>query len=462
MFTDADGLASNEVAGVTVDRAGTVWVTHGVSPGSPEPMLSWFDGTSWSHLVLTDLPDIGGVIQSDVAGTLWMSSSAGIVRFDGETATLLQVPTGPDEALPPDSSVIETPSSILTTRAARPVPPVATCPAGSRPDQPGLVDQDRPPKTYSSSAIDEQSGVMVALADTARDGSRTWTFDLCTNTWQLMHPDREPPSGHPSMIYDRDSDRTVAVGWDTVWSYDVETDTWTEHGRPPEQGLHWLTYHDPSGLVVVHSLWGCRESVTGDCYMSSAGDLDLWAYDLETDTWTAIAQTSPLEVGESSSPILVYDPSIDRFVLYLGDNCAVAARTTAAAASKPGSSTSTPGPGRERTRSLRRCLSATERSAERPPLTPPPVGWSCSTIGVLIAHDARTQEWELLYQAVPDRGPFNRSYQVIAFDPVNQRLVMTGGEARMLSEDPFWEDRNDVWAFDTGTGEWIVLLEQGE
>lgn len=78
----------------------------------------------------------------------------------------------------------------------RSVPPVGTCPSGSRPAQPGPVDQALltelpwPP----AAAVDEQSGVMVVVADTAVAGSRTWTFDLCTNTWQLMQPEPDIPS----------------------------------------------------------------------------------------------------------------------------------------------------------------------------------------------------------------------------------------------------------------------------
>ena len=77
------------------------------------------------------------------------------------------------------------------------VPPVGQvfeCPPGSTPDEPGPVDQARPRRwPWSAMAFDRRAGRLVALADTG-DGVETWTFDVCTNTWTRMHPNREPPS----------------------------------------------------------------------------------------------------------------------------------------------------------------------------------------------------------------------------------------------------------------------------
>ena len=78
-----------------------------------------------------------------------------------------------------------------------PVGPVFECPPGSTPDEPGPVDQARPAGLTWTMAFDRRAGRLVALAgvDSALE---TWTFDVCTNTWTRMHPNREPPLRHGS------------------------------------------------------------------------------------------------------------------------------------------------------------------------------------------------------------------------------------------------------------------------
>jgi hypothetical protein len=159
-----------------------------------------------------------------------------------------------------------------------PVDPAFACPAGSTPDEPGPVDQARPPLSPWASAFDRRAGrlVAVAIADTVVE---TWTFDVCTNTWTRMHPDREPPGVSLSrLVYDVASDLTIGIHepqgpeprTGRVWAYDLEADTWTEHGVAPTFDTG---FYDPvSGLVVG----GVSE--------------DLWYYDVETDAWTPISR----------------------------------------------------------------------------------------------------------------------------------------------------------------------------
>ena len=59
----------------------------------------------------------------------------------------------------------------------------------------------------------------------------TWTFDVCTNTWTQMHPNREPPLFDcAQLVYDADSDATIGLLFGQVWAYDLQADTWTEKG----------------------------------------------------------------------------------------------------------------------------------------------------------------------------------------------------------------------------------------
>ena len=57
-------------------------------------------------------------------------------------------------------------------------------------------------------------------------------------------------------------------------------------------------------------------------------------------------------------------------------------------------------------------------------------------------------------------GPHHRVGDTIVYDPTNERIIVIGGDARMLVESPFWVSMNDVWAFNTNTGTWTELLAQ--
>lgn len=181
-----------------------------------------------------------------------------------------------DATAVPPSSVW---NPILATTRAKPAPPAAICPTGSTtPDLPGWVDQERPqagPWSNQSAVFDHHTGRIIFVDEAAQ----TWTFDVCTNTWENMNPRRVPTSEYwyeGELVYDIDSDLTISFGGRkaTIAIYDAQTNTWTQRDRPSkyENSLFWLgAVYDPvSGLVLV---------VTDD---------GLTAYDVETDEWTPI------------------------------------------------------------------------------------------------------------------------------------------------------------------------------
>ena len=101
---------------------------------------------------------------------------------------------------------------------------VPTCPPGSTPDTPGPAGQARPPSSPWASAFDRRAGRVVLVAPITPDdgpGVATWTFDVCTNTWTRMHPNREPPTLWARLVYDVDSDVTLLVSSRSVWAYDL-------------------------------------------------------------------------------------------------------------------------------------------------------------------------------------------------------------------------------------------------
>jgi hypothetical protein len=311
------------------------------------------------------------------------------------------------------------------------VPPVGQvfeCPPASTPDEPGPADQARPPEPDMAMAFDRSAGKLVAVANAG--DVETWTFDVCTNTWTRMHPDREPDgmNGWDRAVYDIDSQVTIAVNRSTgkVWAYDLQADTWTEKGLAPPYARPWA--YDPiSGLVVAASS-GVAEPTA----------IFLWNYDVETDTWTPIQQANGPRPSEG---VIAYDASVDRIVAY----------ATGAA-------------GFEtwlfdvRTGTWSRSRSSAETLGVVAGLGPPRIEYDEAAKRTVImsnagaaAYDASANRWE--YVVTREPGWMTAT---MVYDPVNERLV---GPGPYVNAEGVHLDRAGVVAFDPGTREWTVLLE---
>jgi len=310
---------------------------------------------------------------------------------------------------------------------------VYECPPGSTPDEPGPVDQARPVLQVAAIAFDRAAGKLVAVgvSDFVRRIVETWTFDVCTNTWTRMHPNREPPLFvDGGLVYDVDSDVTLLISFLKVWAYDLEANTWTERPSTPA-GYTLLDYDPLSGLVVAAS---------GDVTDPSV-PIELWNYDVESDTWTPIHQTN----GPAAWGMHAYDASVDRMVVYtFGDDEGLEPETWL----------------------LDLRTGRWSRSAAETPDVPRAMGaWayiaydeaaqrtvviSAKSSNVpyrLAAYDATGDRWEILVEAGPGEGWWPLD---VVYDPVNRRLV-AGREVE-----------GAVVAFDLATREWTVLLEPSE
>lgn len=363
-------------------------------------------------------------------------------------------------------------AAILRSRdlAVLPVPtavvraPFDACPSGSDQDQPGPAGQVRPPiPTYAAPmAFDRRAGRIVLLASGDGAGTQTWTFDVCTNTWAQMHPYRQPRgmSWVRQLVYDDDSDRTVAITEGGVWEYDLEADAWTAKGRPPvslERQID-LTYDAASGLIVVMSSTSRIET----------DPWELWTYDVETDTWTGIHQAGgPAVAPDHAYQWLAYDASVDRLVWY-----ALASPTT------------TPWPFETWLFDLR--AGTWSKSAATTPRVNAGYGnvggemaydeATRQTVvfsrGRVIAYDAAADRWDVLAEGWDPDQPgggdsFSPRYTDLqgpsfVYDPVNKRLIVYGGTYPTEDLDgeglPVWVRANDVLAFDPVTRQWSLLL----
>ncbi len=472
VFDEGAGLYANAVAALDVATDGTVWAVHSAidAPATSTERatggISRFDSAAWSSTAIADV-GIGfgwGGAASDDAGMLWIASRWGVVGFDGAEALLLRVQIDTRPTIEVPHTVIEGGTDVLATTIAKPVASTATCPAGSTPDSAGPAGRIRPlEEVYESSlltAMDPHSGRIIAVA-VAIGGTETWTFDVCKNTWTLMQPSGTAPptgTGAESLVYDVDSDVVVSIGR-SVAIYDLETDTWTQRSALPSSTDSFRSdaVYDPvSGLIVVRLL----ESS------------EMWAYDVDDDTWAQIRQGAMAPPGDPAiSPSIgpnfwdqhfAYDAATDRIVLYLSDN-------------RYGFGV-WDGAGTEMTWTYD--LRAGEWTVEDT-VTPELMAWGSGMAtydeatrrtvvtgdGVVAAYDAALHDWEIVWQSPAESNAYGRGTGVhhrigaaVVYDPINDRIVVMGGQARMLDENPFWVQMDDVWAFDTATATWSELL----
>jgi len=232
--------------------------------------------------------NLGFGVVGDPRTEIWrLELSADTSATTEETVPSTTSPAAADDGVAsPDESGEVGWSPILSTTKARTAPAAATCPEGSNPDAPGPIDQVRPgegPWSNQAAVFDTHQGRIVYVDE----AGETWTFDVCTNIWRAMNPAFVPDAAHlgeGQLVYDIDSDRTIAFGPRNVYAYDAAANTWTRRGSPDGRDLRgsWTgAVYDPvSGLVLVQF-----------------DDGMLVAYDVDTDTWAEIGVISePREI----------------------------------------------------------------------------------------------------------------------------------------------------------------------
>jgi hypothetical protein len=286
-------------------------------------------------------------------------------------------------------------------------------------------------------AFDRQSGWIVLLA-----AGETWSFDVCTNTWARTDPGQEP-AAPLELVYDIDSATTIGVGRETgVWAHDLEANTWTRKGPAPRDGTFRVLYDPASGLVVAQAI-GTKPA-------------EIWTYRVETDTWTQLPQRGAPDLGSTADhELLAYDASKHRVVAYLTTGCVgcMGRETTwlfdprtgswsTASAVTPNVNTGYFASGGE--------IAYDEATAQTVVFSD----------GLVIAYEASADRWETVNGTARccGYGATNRLGHWMAYDPVNRRLVVYGGSVRTATG---WVEADDVLAFDPATGAWSQLLAPG-
>jgi len=434
-YTSADGLPSDDVDPV-IGADGSVWAINVFGDG-----VSRFDGTTF-----IPRPDVEGFGVVDADGRFWVpseESGGGVVGYDGAQTTRLVVPVDESAAVTSTTTVVPAAGDwapILAGTRAKPTAVAAACPPGVDPDVPGLATQERPAAGWAgllAGAFDSRTGRIIYL-DEARE---TWTFDVCTNTWQ-----KENPSGavtgdlSAGLVYDADSDVTVAFGFSGIFVYDAGANAWTRQdhnsiGQFPPSGA---VYDPVSGLIVTTKLT--------DSYVAT------WTYDVDTNTWTLIGNLWDGEQDYVWFELLGYSREADRLIFTSVDN--LTALVDPRTGTKTIIETATP------------AISFGWPKAQYGPAADTAFVAEGVWVGggmfdtqfsdQICGFDVDTSAWTLCFP-MPGGSKY-ASFAAMVSDPINDRLVLVHGVY-----GSFWGLSDDgVWAVALDTGETFELLAPDE
>jgi N-acetylneuraminic acid mutarotase len=215
-----------------------------------------------------------------------------------------------------------------------------------------------------------------------------WIYDVAANQWAQM----DPPAALGrragiAMAYDIESDRVITFGganevtWfrNDTWAYDYQTNTWTamSTGPSPRNGSV-MAYDAESDRVILFG--GGTSGHTPN---------DTWAYDFNTDTWTDMNPASHPESHYFHA--MAYDTESDRIIL-----------------------------------------------------------WGGRALDSVWAYDFNTNTWERMGSA-GDSQPEAWDYTAMAYDTESDQMVIFGGL------DTLHKPLNETWAYDYNTNSWTMM-----
>jgi hypothetical protein len=431
-FTIADGLPSNDVD-IMIGADGSVWAIDVWGGG-----VSLFDGTTW-----IPRPEVNGFGVVDADGRFWAPSDeagGGIVGFDGAQTIRLIVPVDESTAAPSTTTIAPAAGEwnpILATTRAGPTTAAAACTPEADPDRVGSATQDRPAAGWAgllAGAFDSRSGRIVYLDETRE----TWTFDVCTNEWTQMGPTGDIPGElSAGLVYDADSDVTVAFGYGRTFVYDAGANTWTRQDASPIEWFGGAVYDPISGLIVTTELI--------DSY------LDAWAYDADTDTWTLIGRLWEGSEDYIWFELLGFSLEADRLIFGSIEN--LTALVDPRTGTKTIIETRTPAISFGWPKAQYGPAADTAFVAEGVTYDG---RFDAQFSNQICGFDIDTSAWTLCYPMPGDSS--YASFAAMVGDPINERLVVLHGVY-----GNFWALSDDgVWAIALDTGETTELLTPDE
>ena len=179
-------------------------------------------------------------------------------------------------------------------------------------------------RAYASMAYDIESDRVIMFGGQTGNYSvptnisnETWAYDLSTKKWSQMKPTADPGRKTAGeMAYDAESDRVILFGgasgypWSTdeTWAYDYNTNTWTAmNAKGPKNHI---------GVRLAYDVESDRIILFGGCGISGANTYDTWVYDFNSDTWTEMKpNTSP---PPRNYQAMAYNSKADKVLVWGG------------------------------------------------------------------------------------------------------------------------------------------------
>lgn len=297
-----------------------------------------------------------------------------------------------------------TPQPVPTPIPPTSIPPTPIPPTATATQTPAEMSPS--PRAYISMAYDTESDRIILFGGLtgnyqlpSSSNGETWAYDVTANKWTQMKPLSGPTErGAVELAYDIESDQVILYGgaggpntstWGLAdtWAYDFNTNTWTAMANGPANHLGArLAYDAESDKVVLF----------GGYNMSGFLYNDTWVYDFNSDAWTEMKPTS--SPPGRNYQAMTYDVKADRVLTWGGTD----------ANGKP--------------------LDANI--------------WS---------YDFNTNTWQ---EIKPGEGanPVARDYSAMVYDAKSDRTILYGGV--LLGGG---ETGNETWAYDYNTNIWANL-----
>ncbi|MFW9995474.1 MAG: Kelch repeat-containing protein [Candidatus Odinarchaeota archaeon] len=312
------------------------------------------------------------------------------------------------------------------------------------------LSTSNPTGRFGHSMVFDESNQQLILfgGSAANDGrsdlSDTWVFNCTSNKWIKLNPTSKP-SGRMehSMVYDSVNQQVILFGgWsDETWLFNPQSQQWTEvtsaSAIHPSARHSAGMYFDPVNEKAV---------LFGGFLENEDSAADMWIFDPADNTWTEVTPSSKPAGRYGHS--MVYDSVNQRGLLFGGRVTGLQSDTWAYdystnswsslyTASKP----------------VKRYWHDAVFDSNKETMVifggdDEGPGRSRNDIWTFNVQD---DQWTELS---PENKPIPRMSPAMAYDSLNQRIILFGG----LGND-YSDSYNDLWAYDSINSNWTSLVE---
>ncbi|MFX1484068.1 MAG: Kelch repeat-containing protein [Promethearchaeota archaeon] len=274
----------------------------------------------------------------------------------------------------------------------------------------------------------------------------TWVYSYADNSWTQLSltPSPSPRSNH-AMVYCNETDEIILYGGQgqptnptDTWSFACDTQTWSQVVTVTNPGVHHslaLAYDPQENAVILFGGFG-NDGLERD---------DTWKFDCATREWSQLTPTTaPLA---RYGHVMAYDESIDKIVMTAGNTATQGHQhdtwTFDAATSNWTQLTPSSYPDRLKWPSMvfdsvdQKCILFAGQIGDNP-------------VNRTWVYDGVLNTWTRRY---PDSAPANRINAGLAFDSVNNMVIMFGGATFEI------EPYDDTWVYSYEDNVWTEMDE---